>query len=111
MSEFPVTIAPIAPNKNIKEFPIKKAITVVDTAIFFVLENLVKSGVTVPPLIKDPIHKVIAVIKFIGFVGVILYSLPNPPIDWIAINSDKPPSIAIAGTAIALNIVSDFIPK
>ena len=50
MSEFPVTIAPIAPNKNIKEFPIKKAITVVDTAIFFVLENLVKSGVTVPHL-------------------------------------------------------------
>ena len=72
ISEFPVTIAPTAPNKNIKEFPIKNAITVVHTAVFLVFANLAKSGVAVPPLINEPTHKVTAVTKVILFDGSIL---------------------------------------
>lgn len=111
ISEFPVTIAPIAPNKNIKEFPIKNAIIVVDTAIFLFFENRVKSGVTVPPLINDPIHRVIAVIREILLIGSIFAREFIPPTEFIAIIIELLPKIAIAGTAIALNIVRDFIPN
>ena len=49
--------APTAPNINIKEFPIKKAINVEITPIDLLFENLEKSGVRVPPLINEPIQR------------------------------------------------------
>ena len=111
ISEFPVTIAPTAPNKNINKLPIKNAITVVETATFLFFENLAKSGVAVPPLIKDPTHNVTAVTNAILVVGSIFINPWTPPTEFVAIIADVLPNIAMAGTAIALNIVSDFIPK
>lgn len=100
-----------APNKNIKEFPIKNATTVVPTATFLFFENLAKSGVAVPPLINEPTHKVTAVTIAILLVGSIFINPCTPPTELVAITADVLPNIAIAGTAIALNIVKDFIPK
>lgn len=98
--------------KRLEELPvIKNAITVVATETFLFFENLAKSGVAVPPLINDPTHKVTAVTKAILLVGSILINPCTPPTELVAIATDVLPNTAIAGTAIALNIVSDFIPK
>ena len=111
ISDCPVTIAPIAPKANISEFPTRKAITVVDIAVFLSFENLVKSGVKVPPLMNVPTTAAKAALIVIVPEGLIASNPDIPPTSPIAFPADTLPSIAIAGTAIILNIVSDFIPK
>ena len=59
-SATPKAIAPIAPNRNIRELPMKKAITAELTADLGLLAKRVKSGVKVPALINDPTQMVSA---------------------------------------------------
>ena len=60
------------------EFPTKKATTVAVTAVFGVLENLVKFGVAVPPEIKDPTTMAMPAASEIGFSGFCAKTFAKP---------------------------------
>ena len=69
----------MAPKANMRILPIKNAATVDATAILGVREKRAKSGVKVPPEIKEPTTRLSAIVRLMVLTAVESISSPQPP--------------------------------
>ena len=97
---FPPTYTPLnAPKQNIRLFPRKKAMMVVQTAAFGVFAKRAKLGVAVPPLTKEPITIPAPVMMLSPWLSANFSVRLASPVR-TAITMAAIPSMAIRGTEI-----------